>query len=195
MKNENPNGVFKFRASTIPAFSFFVGSACYAMPAQIVIIRHAEKPHVGNELNEKGWDRARALVTFVKNNSEINQFGTPAAIIATKPHRDGSSVRMVQTLEPLSKALNLPIIAQYERNQAKKLAESIEDQAKYTGKTVIICWQSETIPKIAKALGLKKGPKHWDDAYDRAWILRYKDGKVVEFKDIPQKLLPGDSQS
>lgn len=44
--------------ATVSCFSL------HAAPAQIIIIRHAEKPPEGNQLSIKGMERAAALIPF-----------------------------------------------------------------------------------------------------------------------------------
>ena len=56
-----------------------------AMPAQVVIIRHGEKPAEGNGLNARGFQRAAALPQFFQNNPTVTAFGPAAAIYAMKP--------------------------------------------------------------------------------------------------------------
>ena len=167
----------------------------FHLPAQIIIVRHGEKLKHGNELNERGWERAHALVDFIKHNKAANRFGEPVAIFATKPHSKTSSIRMIQTMLPLAQEIEVPVEARFERTETKRLARAILSRPWYGGKTIVICWQSETIPDLVKALGLKHGPKEWDCGYDRAWILRYRGGRLAAFKDVAQNLLAGDTVS
>jgi hypothetical protein len=57
-------------------------TAAWATPAQVLIIRHAEKGASGKDLSSAGDARAQALVGFFENNPEVTQYGTPAAIYA-----------------------------------------------------------------------------------------------------------------
>lgn len=166
------------------------------MPGQIVLIRHAEKPRRGDELNERGWERARALPEFFEKNSILNRFGAPVAIYAAEPKDKRASVRMIQTVTPLAEKLKIQINRKFHRLQLKKVLDDIRSHRHYTGKTVVICWPSEALPQLAQKLGLKDGPKRWPKKdFDRAWVLSYSDtGEVTQFKNIPQKLLKGDSE-
>jgi hypothetical protein len=176
--------------STLP----FTPSA-HAMPAQIVIFRNAEKIRGGYELNERGWERAYGLVTFIKHNRNTSRFGKPIAIFSVRPQKNASLIRMRQTMIPLSQELRIPIQNDYDQNDIDKLVNTIRSRKQYNGKTVVICWQSDKIPELVRSLGLKHMRSEWRDAFDRAWILRYQDNRIVEFKDIPQRLLAGDSKS
>jgi len=103
-------------------------------------------------------------------------------------------VRPIQTVTPLAQRLDLPVLHPYLRDDTGRLAEEILGTPAYDGKLVLICWEHNAIPQMLKAFGWNSGPEAWPgDAFDRVWILDFKDGKPVSFRDIPQKLLPGDS--
>jgi hypothetical protein len=54
-------------------------AAVSAAPAEIIMIRHGEKPPSGNELNDQGWQRANALAGFFTSEPAVLTFGTPVA--------------------------------------------------------------------------------------------------------------------
>jgi hypothetical protein len=171
-------------------------AASSAAPAEVIMIRHGEKPASGNELNDQGWQRAYALVDFFTTNNAVLAFGTPAAIYAMGQKGSTGSIRPIQTVTPLAQKLNLPILHPYLRDDTGQLAQEILGTSAYDGKMVLVCWEHNAIPSILSALGWTSGPDAWPgDAYDRVWILDFKDGKPVSFRDLPQKLLPGDSQN
>ena len=179
-------------------------SLAAAAPAQIILIRHGEKPAHGNQLDEQGFARARALVGYFKANPAVTAYGTPVAIYAMKPKGPNGSVRPIQTVTPLAEALNLPVISDFLKDDATGLVTAILGNKAYDGKMVLICWEHNAIPDIVSALASAAGtadgvqdalPGSWDgDAFDRTWILDFSpDGKIVSFRDLPQRLLPGDS--
>ena len=51
-----------------------------AEPAQVIIIRHAEKPDEGNELSLAGRERAAALAPYFLGETALLRFGPPVAI-------------------------------------------------------------------------------------------------------------------
>ncbi|OIO03611.1 MAG: hypothetical protein AUJ51_03830 [Elusimicrobia bacterium CG1_02_56_21] len=166
-------------------------------------MRHAEKPEHGSELSPQGFKRARALVKFFKTSAAVTLYGTPAAIYAAAPKNEGSSVRSIQTVQPLAEALNLRVDAAYTRGQTHKLVRALMEAPEYKGKMVLICWQHEALVKIALELTAYNGsaatvqdsiPQFWPgETFDRAWILDFAGGKATSFTNIPQRLLPGDS--
>jgi len=172
----------------------------YAEPAQVILIRHAEKPATGPELNAQGFKRAEALVKFFRNNPAVTAYGTPVAIYAAAPKHEDSSVRSIQTVTPLAKALGLGVDTSFTRGQTNKIVRAIMEDPAYDGRLVLICWQHTNLVEIAQNLAAYNNsprlevPLVWpDETFDRAWILNLKNGKVVSFKDLPQRLLPGDS--
>lgn len=177
--------------------------AAFAAPAQVIFIRHAEKPDIGAELSPQGFKRAAALVNFFKTNPAVTRYGAPVAIYAAAPKSEDSSVRSIQTVAPLARALGIDINDSFTRGQTNKLARDIMQNPAYEGRLVLICWQHEKIIDAAQALAEYGGtspevyamiPLAWpSEAFDRVWIMDLKGGKVVAFKNLPQKLLPGDS--
>ena len=77
------------------------------------------------------------------------------------------------------------------------------ENPRYTGRMVLVCWQHGHIADIVRELAEYSPygpaaqvslPGEWPDArFDRAWIIDLYRGRVVSFKDVPQRLLPGDS--
>jgi hypothetical protein len=179
------------------AISVLLALPICAGPAQVVIIRHGEKPEHGNNLDERGKERAEALVGFFKDNPGVLEYGTPVAIYAMKPGPDDESQRPIETVEPLAKALDLKIHAEFGHDEYPKMAEEIKNSAEYDGKMVLICWEHKVIPQIAKALGVESAPAKWHgNVFDRVWVVSYSmDGEVKSFRNLPQHLLPGDSES
>ncbi|MCX5794220.1 MAG: histidine phosphatase family protein [Elusimicrobia bacterium] len=169
--------------------------AAFAVPARVIVIRHGEKPDQGPELNERGWQRARGLVLFFKEDPAVSSLGAPAALYAMAPKGEDGSVRAIQTLTPLAQSLRLPIHKDFKKTEVAALASEIMVEPSYATRTVIICWEHAWIPEILKAFGWKDGPDQWPggDVYDRAWVLDFTGGKPGAFKDVPEHLLPGDS--
>ena len=187
------------------ALAVALGAAVsFAAPAQVMIIRHGEKPAQGNELNEAGFQRAKALVKFFETDASVTRYGTPAAIYAMAPKNSDGSVRAIQTVTPLADALELTINEFYTRDQVNELVKDIMENADYKGRMVLVCWEHKVIVNIAAALAAYGGsdqsvqnslPASWNgDAFDRVWILNFAKDKVVSFQDMPQRLMPGDSQ-
>src|SRR5271163_2042522 len=110
------------------------------LPRQVLIIRHAEKPGDpgadnppdGPNLSTRGYERAGALAPYVPA-----QFGRPDFLFATQA--TASSNRPVETITPLSKAINVAIDSKHADNEYGKVATDILGNGKYAGKLVLIC--------------------------------------------------------
>jgi len=186
-------------AATIALFATTV----FAAPAQVIIIRHGEKPEQGSGLNEQGFQRAKALVGFFETAPAVLQHGTPFAIYAMAPKHSDSSIRAIQTVTPLADALELTINTSYTRDQVAGLVKDIMENPDYTGRLVLVCWEHKVIVDIAAALAAYGNsdpavqatlPSSWNgDAFDRVWILNFSKDKVISFQNIPQHIMPGDS--
>ena len=164
-----------------------------ATPAQIIFLRHAEKPDDGPELDARGRTRAAALVQLFTHDPRALEHGPAAAIFAMKPAKAGGSVRAIQTIEPTARALGLKVDASFARDEIKALVKAINANPSLDGKTVIVCWEHDAIPDMLPAFGWQRGPKRWPDKiYDRLWVLDFEHGAPVRFRDLPQHLLPGD---
>lgn len=150
-------------------FSGLYLGAAVACPNKIVIIRHAEKPAVGGNLNELGLARSLSL------SSVLDKFGDFKHIYVPTVKQVGTAtehMRPLQTIIPFAIIHNLEINTKYKRNKVDKLAEVAKKQ---TG-DVLIVWTSTRIPKLAEALGVASPPK-WEEAdYDSVWIITYPRG-------------------
>lgn len=166
-----------------------IASGAEAMPSQVIIIRHAEKPVVGNELSLEGQNRAAALATFFTKDPQVLRYGTPVALFAPRPGKEDGSVRSIETLEPLAAFLKMNINKQYTPNEFLPMVETIKTNPAYAGKMVLICWEHHLIPEIAHAFGAMQAPRKWHGkVFDRVWILSFNPGGQVAFQDIPEQL-------
>jgi hypothetical protein len=168
------------------------GSFGFCAPTQVIIIRHAEKPPTGDDLNAKGRLRAAALVPYFLEAPEVLEFKTPAAIYAQKSTDSHKSRRPVDTVKALAQALKQDLI-QYPREDAMVMVKDIMAKKEYEGRMVLICWSHTGIPDMAKAFGAKEVPEWSGSTYDRNWIITFDKG-AVNFKNAPQKLMFGDSE-
>jgi len=170
-----------------------------AMPAQVMIIRHAEKFEDVQKihLNPHGQKRAKALAQFFQSDPRVMQYGLPAAIIAQKPSERKKSVRCEETVEPLAQALRQEVINRFAYGEIMELAGWLRASSEWNSKSVLVCAAHMDIVPLAKALGVPQIRQLvWPhETYDRVWIIDFSptDGTVTSFRDIPQCLLFGDS--
>ena len=158
--------------------------ASAAGPADVLLMRHAEEPDHGPDLNDRGRDRANALVKLFPQ-----RFPTPNLLFASRTTK--ASARSVQTLEPLAAALGLSIDDRYDDARYADLALTLLGEPKYNGAHVLICWHRETMPALAAALGVGKPPAWPSSQYDHVWFIR-STGTKATLADEPERLLPDD---
>jgi hypothetical protein len=178
------------------SFSFIFTPFIYltALPAQVIIIRHAEKLLTGQNLSQKGKERAAALVPFVLNTREMTLFGPPTAIYATAALKETDSRWTIETVQGLADSLKLTINNRFEVDDYKTMANEIKANPAYAGKTVLICWEHHVIPEIARTLGALQTPARWPaEIFDRVWVISFQAKGKPAFQNLPQRLMFGDS--
>jgi len=152
--------------------SFITGS-CQKKSLKVVIIRHGEKPDNGNNLNCQGLNRAIALPKILFTKFGVaNEIYIPTVNTGDKT----KSARMFQTITPYAVKYNLDINSSYETGDYKSVAKDVFEQKG----TVILCWEHNAIPHLAKALGVQGNIRDWsDNDFDSIWIITYRNGNVT----------------
>jgi hypothetical protein len=151
-------------------------------PAQIILIRHADKPADPEDphLSRAGVKRAERLVPFITTDPAMTRFGLPVAVFATRTTKDSNGQRTQETVAPLARALKLPVQTPFLGKDYAALANLILADPAYAGKTVLICWNHEEIPQLAAALGVTPEPPKWKGSvFDRVYVISYHDGKAA----------------
>ncbi len=120
------------------------------------------------------------------------RFSTPAFIFATKA--SNGSNRPVETITPLSAALNLTYDDKHSDSDYAKVASDILTHSQYAGKVVLVCWHHGNIPALATSLGVSNPPKWQGSVFDRVWSITFSNG-TASLADGAQMLLYGDSSS
>jgi len=149
-----------------------------ARPAQIILLRHADKPADPDDshLSPAGVKRAEQLVPFILKDPAMSRFGLPVAVFASQTTKHDNGQRSQETVAPLAKALKLQVQAPFRSRDYGALAKMILANPAYTGKTVLICWTHEEIPKLAAALGVNRPPKWKDSVFDKVYVISYQNG-------------------
>jgi hypothetical protein len=151
-------------------------------PAQIILIRHAEKPANADDphLSPAGVKRAERLVSFITTDPRMTALGSPVAVFATQTTKDDDGQRTQETVAPLGRALKLSVQTPYHGKDYADLAKLILGNPAYAGKTVLICWNHEDIPQLAFALGVRPEPPKWKGSvFDLVYIISYHSGKAA----------------
>ena len=171
-----------------------LSSSVEAIPFQVILIRHAEKPvSGGNTLSMQGRQRAAALAPFFINNPLFSMYGLPAAIFAQAPKHINDSVRPIETVTPLANALNQTINTGYFRDQHKECAKEILTNSAYNEKMVLCCFEHQAVRSLAKNLGIDTVPSWPKTVYDWVWMINFDSKGNASLQIIPQQLMYGDS--
>jgi len=147
-----------------------------AGPAQIILLRHAEEPTNPEDphLAPAGVKRAERLVSFIMTDPVMSTFGSPVAVFATQTTKHGNGQRTQETVAPLARTLKLPVQTPFLSKDYAALAKMILANPAYAGKTVLICWTHDEIPKFAAALGVKPRPPKWKGSvFDKVYVISY----------------------
>ena len=109
-------------------------------------------------MNKRGEERAKCLATHFKNSGITNMYA----------YTDHPSTRSVDTLKPLSEAINVKIDTKTGRDDTKGLAKRISELP--AGSVALICWEHQQIADIAEALGVHSPPDY--NGYDEQWTVQ-----------------------
>lgn len=173
--------------------SSFAGSLIAQQPAsaknwKVIIIRHAEKPPKGDNLDCQGLNRSLQLPELFHA-----KFGVPdyTYVPALGLGESTKHSRMFQTVIPLAAKYNLSINSQHDEKDSSGLASDIR---KKEG-TVLLVWEHHAIPSIVRALGVPNVSQTWDDQdFDSIWIISLQNGIPTLTKDkeglTPQSACP-----
>jgi hypothetical protein len=148
----------------------------------VLLIRHADKPEEGRELSPAGVERAKGYVRYFQSFQIDGQPLKLDTLFAAKDSKNSMRPRL--TVEPLSRALDLPLNAEFKDKEPEKLAKELE--FKPHGKNILICWHQGKMPDLLEDLGadpkaLLPDGKWQENVYGWVIELRY---------DHQGKLLP-----
>jgi hypothetical protein len=143
---------------------------------KIVLIRHGEKPPIGDNLNCQGLNRALLLPNVIKN-----KFGVPDFVYVPQMHMGKSTrySRMFQTVMPLVSKYNLPVNSAHDEMDYDRIAADLRSKSG----TVLVVWEHKALPHIAKALGISSKLSWPDEDFDSIWIITFKNWNAVLTKD------------
>ena len=164
--------------------------------ATILVIRHAERPANGQELNDAGKARAQAYVGYFEH---LKLDGVPVKLdyLAAAADSEGSH-RCHMTIEPLAEALHLPVHLKYKNKELDKLAEELRTTDH--GRTLLICWHHGHIPELLDALGADSGEllhhaKWPKEVFNWMVVLHYDSQGHLDASRctvVNENLMPGD---
>src|SRR6202790_2332164 len=154
--------------------------------ARILLMRHAEKtgdpmdPH----LSQDGCARAAKLADYIPET-----FGIPQFLIATSISKH--SIRCIETIQPLSAKIAVPIESTYADQDYGALASQLLSEPRYAdaGALIVVCWHHGNIPSMARALRAKAGgySDPWDaGVFNQILSLTYSGGGEPEVTTLTE---------
>ena len=175
-----------FAAAAFCGLLFFCGTATgQSDDLRVVLIRHAEKPKKGDNLNCQGLNRSRELPAVLRS-----RFGLPVAIFVPAMAFGDSTkhARMFQTVVPFAAKYNLPVSTRFGEDDTAELGGAVRGKRG----TVLIVWEHSRIPAIVRSLGVSEAGLKWPDGdYDSIWIVTYRNGVAV-MERSKEGLTPGE---
>jgi hypothetical protein len=190
---------------------------------KIMLIRHAEKPpsnppphgvniigdHDKESLIVQGWQRAGALAGYFDPSNGVfpnPQIATPKFIYASEVAKGNSSERPQETVAPLIQKLGSSVTVNFNFPKGKKQEKEVAKSAMACDGVVLICWEHQEIPGMAKHFPLSPNnpnpvPATWptspsapDGRFDIVWVFDLQSPSTgYWFYPEPQLLLAGDA--
>lgn len=167
-------------------FLLSIFSISYALPSQIIIIRHGEKSINGDNLNCAGLNRSIQLARVLYNKFKIvNHIYVPHL----NPKADGTKrSRMFQTITPYAVQYNIEINSSYNKDDFNDIVTAIKQDSG----TVLFVWDHSNIPALASTLGVTDVTKWNKNDFDSIWIIDpvNKTLKITQEKISPSQACP-----
>ena len=168
---------FKVVFYSIFFFTNAANSQTVKDPLKVIIIRHGEKPKLGDNLNCQGLNRSQLIPAVI-----VSKFGIPVFSYIPSVGSDSSTkhARMFQTITPLAVKYNLTINSKF---TGKDSAGLVNDILKKYG-TVLVVWDHKSIVPIIHAFGINNTFLKWNENdFDSIWIITFTNGIAVLTKD------------
>jgi hypothetical protein len=162
----------------------FANFGLWAMPQQVILIRHAEKPTTGDTLSPRGFQRADALVRYFSQSNPPFPLKQPIAIYAQRSSDGHHSTRPVQTAAPLANSWQVPLYTFFSDKNYADMIDEIDET--YNSGLVLICWSHDTLPAIAKKFGVPKPPEWPGSNYDWVWVINFGPKRDISFQMFNQ---------
>ena len=161
----------------------------YLADNTVLIIRHAEKPEVGNALTPAGEARARAYISYFEPFHEEGWNVRADSLFAGTDSE--SSIRPRLTLEPISKATGLSLNTSVGTKEPEKLVALLRTQPH--GSHPLIAWRHGQIPALLHAFGasptlLPEG-KWPDGTFDWVIVLQFDRNGALQKQELIQEHL------
>ncbi|OGB84565.1 hypothetical protein A3F66_03520 [candidate division TM6 bacterium RIFCSPHIGHO2_12_FULL_32_22] len=158
-------------------------------------MRHGEKSSDKSDinLNQKGRERAAALAPYFAGRELFKDLKI-TKIFAKNIGPKDASMRPIETIIPTANLLKISINKDFLKEEIGALTNHILTHKSCDKQIVLICWAHEKIYEMVSLFGVKNHKKKWHgDVFDRTLIINFNGDKIEQYRDLPQRLLYGDS--
>jgi hypothetical protein len=158
--------------------------------AVVLIIRHADKPEMGQGLSAAGERRAQSYARVFQEYAIDSQPLSLDYLLSAADSENSHRPRL--TLEPLSKALGLKLDLRFTHQNCQDLVNALRSETH--GKHILICWRHGEMPELLRAFGVnpvKLLPNGVWPENEFGWVLQLvfdHDGRVIPGKTLRRAL-------
>ena len=146
-----------------------------AKPAQVILMRHADKDRRRGDYNlsPAGLERAMRLSKIIPTC-----FGSPDRIFTYEFNLDSmKNARSYQSAVPLAVVTGINIdIVQSSMNHSELYGEQVLGNKDYDGKKLVFFWEHRRLPFLAKGLGYDTMSPIGENQFDLLVLLTYPEG-------------------
>ncbi|KIP03789.1 hypothetical protein PHLGIDRAFT_76998 [Phlebiopsis gigantea 11061_1 CR5-6] len=150
----------------------------------VYLIRNAETNTkvLGSGLSPAGQQRAQCLPSVFGPGSQM-QVGY---IIAEPPTKTGNKTEAVDTATPLAQSLGLTLDTSCDRTDKDCVGDALSAFAAANPSTsMLVVWDTETLPDIAEALGANDVPDYPSKRWDLIWTIQQNVIQAQTSEDCP----------
>jgi phosphohistidine phosphatase SixA len=146
------------------------------------VVRHAKS---GSRSQWSGDDRLRPLTKKGQKQAEalVDVFEPfPISAVYSSPY-----LRCVQTVQPLAKALKLPLKQAPSLGEGKGLAGAMQLMGDTKLKRAVLCTHGDIMWELVEELVNRKVARAGEGGYDKGatWVVEVDDGSFVKARYIP----------
>jgi hypothetical protein len=146
-----------------------------AVPAQVILVRHADKDRRRGDYNlsPAGLERAMRLSKTIPAC-----FGAPDRIFTYEFDLDTmKNARSYQSAVPLAVATGINIdIVQSSMKHSEAYGADVLGNRQFDGKKLVFFWEHRRLPKLAEGLGYDMMPPIENNQFDLLVLLTYPEG-------------------
>jgi len=143
-----------------------------ALPAQVLLLRHAEKNETRGDYNldQQGLQRAMQLAAMIPRC-----FFDPTQIHTFEiDFTTSENARSYQTAVPLGVYAGINVYQVTNSTLgSRRFGEQVLEQPQYDGSSCVFVWEHRSLPELAEGLGWPDMPPIQYENYDELYLMTY----------------------